>query len=135
MFHRKEYNHITTIQSENALLKQALNLTNFKLDSLQQDGRRENIQIHNVPESLTNRENGEATALQIVKALNNNLIDSEIQRAHRLLGQKEKECQTASHYRSFPILRKSNDFLHRKSHLNSHNKLKDVFIAEDLTPI
>ena len=35
---------------ENQKLKQSLNLINFKLDDLEQYGRRENIRMHNVAE-------------------------------------------------------------------------------------
>ena len=61
---------LTAVRAENNQLKQALNLTNYRFDSLEQHGTRENLRIHNVPESLTNGDNGEAEArLQMLSIL------------------------------------------------------------------
>ena len=54
---------VNAVKAENAQLKQALKLTNFKLDNLEQYGRRENLRIHNIPEPLTNMEDGEEKVL------------------------------------------------------------------------
>ena len=39
------------LKIENAQLKQTANLTWYKLDSLEQYGRHENLRIHNVPDN------------------------------------------------------------------------------------
>ena len=44
---------LTAERAENNQLKQALNLINYCVDSLEQYGQQENLRIHNVPESLT----------------------------------------------------------------------------------
>ena len=62
--------NLAIVKTENAKLKQALNLTNFKLDNLEQYGRRENLRIYNIPESDSNRDDGESQMINVAKALN-----------------------------------------------------------------
>ena len=54
---------------ENARLKRATNLTLFKLDALEQYGRRENLRIYGVPETNNNNDDGEDVVLRIAKFL------------------------------------------------------------------
>ena len=61
---------LSNLQSENLQLKQALNLTNFKLDSLEQYGRRENLRLHNILEVLGNKDDGETEIIKVAKELN-----------------------------------------------------------------
>ena len=62
--------NLSIVKTENAKLKQALNLTNFKLDNLEQYGRRENLRIYNIPESDSNGDDGESQMINVAKALN-----------------------------------------------------------------
>ena len=55
------------------------NLTLYKLDSLEQCGRRENLRIHNVPENKETIDDGEEIILKVAKCLNVNLQSSDIQ--------------------------------------------------------
>ena len=82
--------NLTIVKTENAKLKQALNLTNFKLDILEQYGRRENLLVYNIPESDSTKDDGESQMINAVKALNVRLDQNDIQRAHRL-GKKKKK--------------------------------------------
>ena len=125
---------INAVKAENSQLKQALNLTNYKLDSLEQYGRRENIQIHNIPETLSNKDDGEEKVLKIANELNIDLTNADIQRAHRL-GTKKRNGKPRPIIIRFQSFKKRNEFLFRKSGLKSNNEFKYVFIAEDLTPI
>ena len=76
--------NLAIVNIENAKLKQALNLTNFKLDNLEQHGRRKNLRIYNIPESDSNRDDGESQMKNVAKALNVKLDQNDIQRAYRL---------------------------------------------------
>ena len=60
----------------------------YKLDSLEQYGRRENLKIHSVPENKETIDNGVEIILKVAKCLNINFPSSNIQRAHRL-GKKD----------------------------------------------
>ena len=73
---------LTVVRAENNQLKQALNLTNYRLDSLEQKVRRENRRIHNVPESLTKGDDSEAEAIKITNAINITLNKADFQRVH-----------------------------------------------------
>ena len=55
---------------ENQPLKQQLNLSLYKSDSLEQFGRRENLRIYNVPESANKKDDGEDIIIEIAKLLN-----------------------------------------------------------------
>ena len=72
------------VKAENAKLKQALNLTNFKLDNLEQYGRRKNLRIYNIAETESNRDDEESQMVNVAKTLNIKLDRNDIQRAHRL---------------------------------------------------
>ena len=72
------------LEIENERLKKSVNLSLFKIDALEQYGRRENLRIHGIPESKNNQDDGEEIVLKIAKSLNVDLQPCEIQRAHRL---------------------------------------------------
>ena len=72
------------LEIENERLKKLVNLSLFKIDALEQYGRRENLKIHGIPESKNNQDDGEEFILKIAKSLNVDLQPCEIQRAHRL---------------------------------------------------
>ena len=55
------------VKIENARLKQALNINNFKTDALDQYERRTNIRIHGIPEANSGKDDGE----EKVKAIAN----------------------------------------------------------------
>ena len=82
---------INEISEENANLKQLVNLNTFKIDALEQYGRRESIRIHGVPESSENNDDGEDVVKTIAKLLKVDVNDCDIQRAHRLGKKKEWE--------------------------------------------
>ena len=70
--------NLAIVKTENAKLKQALNLTNFKVDNLEQYGRREILRIYNIPESDSNRDDGESQMINVAKALNVRLDQNDI---------------------------------------------------------
>ena len=49
-------NEVKQVKAENVRLKQALNMTNYKLDELKQYGRRENLRIHGIQESTKSQQ-------------------------------------------------------------------------------
>ena len=55
------------LEIENERLKKSVNLSLFKIESLEQYGRRENLRIHGIPESKNNQEDGEEIVLKIRK--------------------------------------------------------------------
>ena len=55
------------VKAENVRPKQALNMTNYKLDELEQYGRRENLRIQGTQESPNNEDDGEDIVLNIAK--------------------------------------------------------------------
>ena len=75
---RNMKSELTAVRAKNNQLKQALNLTNYRLNSLEQYGIRENLRIHNVPESLTNGDGGEAEAIKIANAINISLNKDDV---------------------------------------------------------
>ena len=78
------------IKTENEKLKQIVNTTFFKVDELEQYGRRENIRILGVAERTDERDDGEEVVTKVAKALNVELNpELDIQRVHRL-GKKRK---------------------------------------------
>ena len=66
------------IENENERLKKSVNLSLFKIDALEQYGRRENLRIHGIPESKNNQDDGEQIVLKIAKSLNVDLQPYEI---------------------------------------------------------
>ena len=86
---------LAIVKTENAKLKQALNLTNFKLGNLKQYGKYENLRIYNIPESDSKRDGGESQMINVAKALNVRLDQNDIQRAHRL--EKKKRNANEPH--------------------------------------
>ena len=132
--------NLAAVKSENAQLKQAFTLTNFKLDTLEQYGRRENLRFHNIPESEENKDDGENQVLEIANALNIELMPSDIQCAHRL-GKKRANTNPTKAPNPRPIIvrfqsfKKRNQFLYAKPSLKKNENYKNVFISEDLTPL
>ena len=82
-------NEVKQVKAENVRLKQALNMTIYKLDELEQYGRRENLRIHEIQESLYNKDDGKDIVLNIAKILGIERNESDIQKAHRL-GKKKR---------------------------------------------
>ena len=62
-----------------------MNINLYKIDDLEQYGRRENMRIYGIPESTDSvDDDGEKVILKMAEDLNIELKDSDIQRAHRL---------------------------------------------------
>ena len=131
-------------KEENQRLKQQLSLSLYKSDSLEQYGRRENLRIYNVPESANKKDDGEDIIIEIAKLLNVDLKDLDIQRAH-WLGQK-RIGKTRPIIVRFVSFKKRLELLKLKKKLKtittdvknedpSIKKLKNAFIAEDLTSL
>ena len=127
--------NLAIVKTENAKLKQALNLTNFKLDNLEQYGRRENLRIYNIPESDSNRDDGESQMINVAKALNVRLDQNDIQRAHRLGKKKRNANKPRPIIIRFQSHKKRNEILRAKSALKANDAFKETFISEDLTPL
>ena len=132
------------IKEENQRLKQQLNLSLYKSDSLEQYGRRENLRIYIVPESTNKKDDGEDIIIEIAKLLNVNLKDLDIQRAHRL-GQK-RIGKTRPIIVRLVSFKKRLELLKLKKKLKtittdvknedpSITKFKNAFITEDLTSL
>ena len=80
---------LSHVKCENEKLKQAFNLNIYKIDELEQYGRRENLRIHGVPESNSKADDGEWVLFIIAEELDIDFNERDIQRAHRL-GKKPK---------------------------------------------
>ena len=119
------------MRGENNQLKQALNFTNYRLDNLEQYRRRENLRLHNVPDSLTNGDNAEAEAIKIANAINISLNKAGNQRAHCLDKRNGKSCPIIVRFQSY---KKRNDFLQDRLNLKNTDEFKQVFITKDLDP-
>ena len=111
-----------------------MNINFYKIDDLKQYGRRENMQIHGIPESTDSvDDDGEKVILKMAKDLNIELKDSDIQRAHRL-GRKRINPNS----RPRPIIirfvsfKKRNEFFFAKSKLRRLKQYENAFISEDL---
>ena len=120
---------LKTVKIENERLKQAVNLQVFKLDELDQYGRRENIRIQGVPESFDNKHDGESVVLNIANELNIKIKTDDIQRAHRL----GRIGPNASKPR--PVIvriisyKMRNEFLYSKSKLKNSEEFSQAFIT------
>ena len=76
---------INKVKVENLTLKQIVNINLYKIDDLEQYGRRENMRIHGIPESIDSvDDDDEKVILKMAKDLNIKLKDNDIQRAHQL---------------------------------------------------
>ena len=84
---------VNCLKTENERLKQVINLTLYKVDEIEQYGRRENIRIHGIKESLTKEDDGETIINEMSKDLNIELTLNDIQRAHRLGRRSFSETQ------------------------------------------
>ena len=125
---------INTVKVENLRLKQIVNINLYKIDDLEQYRRRENMQIHGIPESTDSvDDDGEKVILKMAKDLNIELKDSDIQRAHQL-GRKRINPNS----RPRPIIirfvssKKRNEFFFAKSKLRNLKQYENTFISEDL---
>ena len=127
---------IKRLETENWRLKQSTNRTLFKLDALDQYGRRENLRIHGVPETTNNFDDGEEVVKRIAETLNVNLQSYDVQRAHRLgkrisiNGGKPRPIIAR-----FVSYKKRNEILFAKAKLKNSETYSNVFISEDLTPL
>ena len=83
---KMECSHVKCV---NEKLKQAINFSIFKLDELEQYGRRENLRIHVMPESNSIADDGEWVLIKIVEELGIDLDENDIQQVHHL-GKKPK---------------------------------------------
>jgi len=131
---QKSKEEIKTIKIENERLKQALNLNIINLDALEQYNRRENIRIHGVSEE-SNVDDGEKVISNVAKALNIELEDRDIQRAHRLGKRKSINAKPRPVIVRFASYKKRNEFLYSKSKLKDTDDYGASFITEDLTPL
>ena len=126
---------LKTVKIENERLKQAVNLQVFKLDELDQYGRRENIRIHGVPESFDTKDDGESVVLNIANELNIKIKTEDIQRAHRLGRIRPNASKPRPVIVRFISYKMRNEFLYSKSTLKNSEEFSQAFITEDLTPL
>ena len=125
------------IKTENEKLKQIVNTTFFKVDELEQYGRRENIRILGVAERKDERDDGEEVVTKVAKALNVELNpELDIQRVHRL-GKKKKgpKAKPRPVIVRFASYRKRIEFMYKKSKLKVHPNFNGVYLTEDLTSL
>ena len=114
----------------------ALNLTNSKLDDLEQYGRRENIRIHNVAESTSAKDDGEDVLFKVADALKIELAEYDIQRVHRIgIKTTSRNAKPRPVIVQFVSYQKRNEFLCEKSKLKKSMHFGNAFIAEDFTPL
>ena len=123
------------VKVENSRLKQIVNINLYKIDNLEQYGRRENMRIHRIPESTDSvDDDGEKVILKMEKDWNIELKDSDIQRAHRL---GRKRINPNSRPRpiiiGFVCFEKRNELFFAKSKLRNLKQYENAFISEDLT--
>ena len=126
---------INKVKVENSRLKQIVNINLYKIDDLEQYGRRENMRIHGISESTDSvNDDGEKVILKMAKDLNIELKDSDIQRAHRL-GRKRvnPNFRPRSIIIRFVSFKKRNEFFIAKSKLRNLKQYENAFISEDLT--
>ena len=125
------------IKTENEKLKQIVNTTFFKVDELEQYGRRENIRILGVAERNDERDDGEEVVTNVAKALNVELNpELDIQRVHRL-GKKKKgpKAKPRPVIVRFASYKKRMEFMYKKSKLKVHPNFNGVYLTEDLTSL
>ena len=122
------------LEIKNAQLMQTANLILYKLVSLEQYGRRENLRIHNVPENKETIDDREKI-LKVAKCLNVNLQSSDIQRAHRLGKKRLNSEKPRFIIVRFVSYKKRNEILFAKSKLKNSQEFSNAFISEDLTPL
>ena len=130
---------VKRLEIENPQLKQTANLTLYKLDFLEQYGRRENLRIHHVPKNKIKKENkkaiddGEEIILKVAKCLNVNLQSSDIQRPHRLCKKRLNSEKPRSIIVRFVSYKKRNEILFAKSKQKNSQEFLNAFLLEDLT--
>ena len=105
------------------------------MDDLEQYGRRKNIRIRNVVETDCDKDDGEDVVFEVANALNIELSELDLQRVHRIGKKKTSLAKLRPVIVRFISYLKRNGFLYSKSKLKKNGKLKNVFIAEDLTPL
>ena len=130
-------NHkVSQLQTENARLKKSTNLLMFKVDALEQYGRRENWRLNGIPENKQKAGDGEEVIIKVAKMLNVDLKSNDLQRAHRL---GKKQANNPDKPRPiivrFVSYKKRNEILFAKSKLKTNADYKHAFITEDLTPL
>ena len=109
---------ISQLKVENEKLKQMANLSIYKIDELEQYDRRENLRIHGIQETDSDRDDGEEVVMKIAEELNIGITALDIQRAHRL-GKRNSNSVAKPR----PIIvrfisyKKRNEFMYAKSKL------------------
>ena len=140
----KAKKEVTQVKTENARLKQAINLNIYSQDDLDQHNRRENIRIYGVPESSGKRNDGEDILFQIAKELDIELDAWDVQRCHRLgrkpnrraNGKWNNGCAKPRRIIArFVSFKKRNEFMFTKAELKKSENFHNCFITEDLTQL
>ena len=113
------------------------------LDNLEQYGRRDNLEIHGIPEM--NNESTNEIVKSVAKALNVDLDEIQISTSHRLAQPKRDRQQQSKSYQSPPIIvrfsdrDKRNEIFRKKKMLRSNPSVNLTFgyvyvnITENLT--
>ena len=134
---------LSHVKCENEKLKQTINLNIFKVDELEQYGRRENLRIHGVAHSNGKADDGEEFLIKIADELDINLVENDVQRVHRL-GKKPRltmNVHSQQKMKSRPIIarfisyKKRNEFDFAKAKLKNNELIPGVYLMEDLTPL
>ena len=127
---------ISQLKVENEKLKQMANLSIYKIDELEQYDRRENLRIHGIQETDSDRDDGEEVVMKIAEELNIGITALDIQRAHRL-GKRNSNSVPKPR----PIIvrfisyKKRNEFMYAKSKLKNSLIYKNAYLTEDLTSL
>ena len=131
----KTKTEVANLRSKNARLKQAIYLSIYSHDDLDQYNRRENVRIYGVPESSSKKDDGEDVLHQIANELDIELEDWDIQRCHRLGKKPNPRAKPRPITARFVSFKKRNEFLFAKAELKNKANLRDAFITEDLTQL
>ena len=131
----KTKTEVGNVRSENARLKQAINLSIYSHDDLDQSNRRENIRIYGAPESSSKKDDGEDVLHQITNELAIELEDWDIQRCHRLGKKPNSWAKPRPIIARFVSFKKRNEFLFTKAEIKNKANFRDAFITEDLTQL
>ena len=107
----------------------------FKLDELDQYGRRENIRIRGVPESFDAKDDGEFVVLNIASELNIKIKTEDIQSAHRLGRIRPNASKPRPVLIRLISYKMRNELLYSKFKLKNSEEFRQAFITEDLTPL
>ena len=134
---------VTSLQEEIQDIKIQQHLAINHLDDLEQYGRRENSEIHGIPEM--NNESTNEIVKSVAKALNVDLDESHISTSHRIAQPKSDRQQQRKPNQSPPIIvrfpnrDKRNEIFRKKKMLRSNPSINSTFgnvyvnITENLT--